>query len=424
MNLTFTRLSALRGEFRPPSDKSMSHRSYMLAAIASGPSLVRNPLRGEDCESTRNALIRMGLRHEMVADNEFRLVPCKEWGQPAEPLDCGNSGTTIRLLSGLVASRPLKVTMFGDASLSKRPMRRIAEPLRLMGATFDGETPPVTIQGRHLSAISYNTPVASAQIKSAVLLAALRADGVTVVTEPSLSRDHTERMLAATGVKVDRTGLVVSIAGNQQPSGFEFDVPADMSSAAFFLVAAALMNGSQVTAQEIAINPTRSGILEVFEQVGVPYELLNPRVTMNEPVADVTVGTAPILRPFKIDEELVPRLIDEIPVLAVLGTQCEGTSVIRGARELRVKESDRIMVMAEGLTRMGAKVEVFEDGMAISGPTPLTGIKVDSHLDHRIAMSFAIAGSIARDVTEIVGAESIQTSFPTFESELNRLGIS
>ena len=424
MNLLFTKLAALQGEFRAPSDKSMTHRSYMFAAIVSGPSLVRNPLRGEDCESTRNALIRLGLRHEMLSPSEFRLLPSQEWSQPQEPLDCGNSGTTIRLLSGLIASRPLTVTMFGDASLSKRPMRRIAEPLRLMGATFEGETPPVTVRGGQLRGITYSTPVASAQIKSAVLLAALKADGTTVVTEPSLSRDHTERMLSATGVSVDRTGLVVSIKGNQQPSGFEFDVPSDISSAAFFLVAAALMNGSLVTALEVAVNPTRSGILEVFEQVGVPYELRNPRVTMNEPVADVTVGTAPVLRPFKIEEELVPRLIDEIPILAVLATQCEGTSVIRGARELRVKESDRIAVMAEGLTRMGAKIEVFEDGMAITGPTPLTGIKVDSHLDHRIAMSFAIAGSIATDVTEVCGAESIQTSFPTFESELNRLGIS
>ena len=423
MNLSFTRLAALQGEFRPPSDKSMTHRAYMLAAIASGPSLVRTPLRGEDCESTRNCLIRLGLRHEMHG-SEFRLVPCQEWSQPSEPLNCGNSGTTIRLLSGLIASRPLTVTMIGDASLSKRPMRRIAEPLRLMGATFEGDTPPVTIHGKQLSAISYNTPVASAQIKSAVLLAALRADGTTVVSEPSLSRDHTERMLSATGVTVDRMGLVVSVAGNQQPSGFEFDVPADISSAAFILVAAALLNGSLVTAREIAVNPTRSGLLEVFQQVGIPFELQNPRVTMNEPVADVTVGTAPILRPFTIDGDLVPRLIDEIPVLAVLATQCEGTSVIRGAHELRVKESDRISVMAEGLTRMGAKLEVFDDGMAISGPTPLRGIKVDSHLDHRIAMAFAIAGCLATYVTEVHGAESIQTSFPSFEAELNRLGIS
>ena len=423
MNLSFTRLAALQGEFRPPSDKSMTHRAYMLAAIASGPSLVRTPLRGEDCESTRNCLIRLGLRHEMHG-SEFRLAPSQEWSQPAEPLDCGNSGTTIRLLSGLIASRPLTVTMIGDASLSKRPMRRIAEPLRLMGATFEGDIPPVTIHGKQLRAISYNTPVASAQIKSAVLLAALRADGTTVVSEPSLSRDHTERMLSATGVTVDRMGLVVSVAGNQQPSGFEFDVPADISSAAFILVAAALLNGSLVTAREIAVNPTRSGLLEVFQQVGIPYELQNPRVTMNEPVADVTVGTAPILRPFTIDGDLVPRLIDEIPVLAVLATQCEGTSVIRGAHELRVKESDRISVMAEGLTRMGAKVEVFNDGMAISGPTPLRGIKVDSHLDHRIAMAFAIAGCLATYVTEVHGAESIQTSFPSFEAELNRLGIS
>lgn len=424
MNLTFTKIAALQGEFRPPSDKSMTHRAYMLGAIASSPSVIRNPLRGEDCESTRNALIHLGLRHEMLSPTEIRVVPTQEWTQPNEPLDCGNSGTTIRLLSGLIASRPLTVTMIGDASLSKRPMRRIAEPLILMGAQFEGDTPPITIRGKQLKAITYSTPVASAQIKSAVLLAALRADGTTVVTEPSLSRDHTERMLSATGVKVDRLGLVVSIAGNQQPTGFEFDVPADMSSAAFLLVAATLLNGSMVTAREIAINPTRSGILEVFDQVGVPYELTNPRVTMNEPVADVMVGTAKVLKPFKIDEEMVPRLIDEIPVLAVLATQCEGTSVIRGARELRIKESDRIAVMAEGLTRMGAKVEVFEDGMAITGPTRLTGIKVDSHLDHRIAMSFAIAGCIADGSTEVENAESIQTSFPTFVTELNRLGIS
>ncbi len=423
MNLSFSRLAALQGEFRPPSDKSMTHRAYMMAAIASSSSFVRNPLRGEDCESTRNCLIRLGMRHEVLSDVEFRLIPCQEWTQPNEPLDCGNSGTTIRLLSGLVASRSLTVSMIGDASLSKRPMRRIAEPLRLMGATFEGDTPPVTIQGGQLTAIAYNTPVASAQIKSAVLFAALRADGKTTVTEPSLSRDHTERMLSAIGVKVDRNDLTVSIVGGQQISGFEFDVPADISSAAFLMVLAALLNGSLVTARDLAVNPTRAGILEVFRQVGVPFELTNERIVLNEPIADVTVGTSPVLRPFAIEGELVPRLIDEIPILAVLATQCEGTSIIRGAKELRVKESDRIAVMAEGLTRMGAKIEVFEDGMAITGPTPLSGIIIDSHQDHRIAMSFAIAGCVASGVTEVHGAESIRTSFPTFESELDRLGI-
>ena len=424
MNLSFTKLAALQGEFRPPSDKSMTHRAYMMAAIASSPSLVRNPLRGEDCESTRNCLIRLGLRHELLSPTEFRIIPSQVWEQPNDRLDCGNSGTTIRLLSGLVASRPLSVTMIGDASLSKRPMKRIAEPLRLMGAQVDGDTPPVTIKGTQLTGIDYITPVASAQIKSAVLFASLLATGITSVTEPSLSRDHTERMLSAIGIQIIQEDLTVSIKGGQQPNGFEFDVPADISSAAFMMVLAAVLNGSLITARDIAVNPTRTGLLEVFRQVGVPFELSNERVVLNEPVADVTVGTATTLRPFTIDGDLVPRLIDEIPVLAVLATQCEGTSVIRGAKELRVKESDRLAVMAEGLTRMGADVEVFEDGMAVTGPTRLMGIKIDSHLDHRIAMSFAIAGCLASDVTEVQGAESIQTSFPNFESELNRLGLS
>ncbi|MEI7985195.1 MAG: 3-phosphoshikimate 1-carboxyvinyltransferase [Armatimonadota bacterium] len=424
MNLNFSRLAAIQGDFRPPSDKSLTHRAYMMAAIANSESIVKNPLRGEDCESTRNCLIRLGLRHQELSSTEFRLIPTEEWTQPNELLDCGNSGTTIRLLSGLIASRPLKVTMIGDASLTKRPMKRIAEPLRLMGAQFEGDTPPVTIQGGQLQAIAYSTPVASAQIKSAILFAALKANGTTSVTEPSLSRDHTERMLSAIGINVERNDLTVSIAGGQQASGFEFDVPADISSAAFLMVLAALLNGSLVTAKDLAVNPTRAGILEVFQQVGVPFELTNERVVLNEEIADVTVGTAPILRPFTIEGDLVPRLIDEIPILAVLATQCEGTSTIRGAKELRVKESDRIAVMADGLTRMGAKVEVFEDGMALNGPTPLSGIQVDSHLDHRIAMSFAIAGCIASGTTEVQGAESIRTSFPNFESELYRLGIS
>ena len=424
MNLSFSRLAALQGEFRPPSDKSLTHRAYMMAAIANSESVVKNPLRGEDCESTRNCLIRLGLRHQEMSPTEFRLIPTDEWTQPAEVLDCGNSGTTIRLLSGLIASRPLKVTMIGDASLSKRPMKRIAEPLRLMGAQFEGDTPPVTIQGGQLQAIAYSTPVASAQIKSAVLFAALKANGTTSVTELSLSRDHTERMLSAIGINVERNDLTVSILGGQQASGFEFNVPADISSAAFLMVLAALLNGSLVTAKDLAVNPTRAGIIEVFQQIGVPFELTNERVVLNEEIADVTVGTAPILRPFTIAGDLVPRLIDEIPILAVLATQCEGTSTIRGAKELRVKESDRIAVMADGLIRMGAKVEIFEDGMAITGPTPLSGIQVDSHLDHRIAMSFAIAGCIASGTTEVQGAESIRTSFPSFESELYRLGIS
>lgn len=423
MNLSFTKIAALQGEFRPPSDKSLTHRSYMLAAAASSASVVKNPLRGEDCENTRNCMIQLGMRHEQVSPTEFRLIPTQEWMQPTSPLDCGNSGTTIRLLSGFVASYPLSTVLMGDESLSRRPMKRIAEPLRLMGAEVEGDTPPLSIKGGQLKAIDYISPVASGQIKSCILFAGLRADGTTSVTEPSLSRDHTERMLSGTGVKIVRDGLKVSVAGGQTPQGFEFDVPADISSATFFMVAAGLVNGSQITVQNLGVNPSRTGMFDVFRQAGIPFEFMNEREALNEPVADVIVGTAPVLRPFTIEGDLVPRLIDEIPVLAVLATQCEGTSIIRDAKEMRIKESDRIELMAEGLRRMGAKVETFEDGMAITGPTPLKGIQVDSKLDHRIAMSFAIAGCIADGSTEIIGAESIRTSFPNFEVELARLAI-
>ncbi len=423
MNLSFNRIAALQGEFRPPSDKSLTHRAYMFAGFASSPSVVRNPLRGEDCEDTRNCMIELGLRHEQLSPSEFRLIPTQEWTQPTRPLYCGNSGTTMRLLSGLVASRPLDIVMQGDASLSRRPMKRIAEPLRLMGASFDGDTPPIHIRGGNLKGIHYQSPVASAQVKSCTLLAGLLADGTTSVTEPSLSRDHTERMLNGMGITVVREGLTVSVQGGQQGHGFDFDVPGDISSATFFMVLAALLNGSQITVKNLGVNPSRTGPLDIFRQVGIPFELTNEHESLGEPVADVIIGTAPILRPFTIEGDLVPRLIDEIPILAVLATQCEGTSIIRDAKEMRVKESDRIELVASNLVRMGAKVEVFEDGMAIAGPTPLKGIQVDSKLDHRIAMTFAIAGCIASGTTKIIGAESIRTSFPDFEEVLARLAI-
>lgn len=329
----------------------------------------------------------------------------------------------MRLLSGLIASRPLTVKLFGDESLSRRPMKRIAAPLALMGATVEGDTPPITVHGGELKGIDYISPVASAQVKSCTLLAGLLAQGTTSVLEPSLSRDHTERMLSAIGIKLEIEGLKTSVQGGQVPTGFEFDVPADISSAAFFMVAAALLNDSQVKFENVGLNPSRTGIIDVFEQSGVPVQFENTRSQMNEPAGDFIVGTAPKLQPFEISGDLVPRLIDEIPVLAVLATQCEGTSVIKDAKELRVKESDRIELVAKHLRAMGANIETFEDGMAITGPTRLSGKKVESNGDHRIAMAFAIAGLIADGTTEIYGSESILTSFPTFESELEKLLI-
>lgn len=421
VKLTIVPAASIQGSFRPPSDKSLTHRAYMFAGFAAGESIVRNPLQGEDCENTLRAMIHLGLRHEMLGPRELRLIPTQEWMQPGLPIDCGNSGTTIRLMAGLVASRPLTVQFVGDASLSKRPMGRVATPLRLMGAEIEGDRPPLTVRGGQLKGIDYVSPVASAQVKSCTLLAGLRATGTTSVTEPSLSRDHTERMLRAMGFKVEVDGLKVSVAGGQVGQGFEFNVPGDISSAAFFMVAAALLPGSRLEVTELSVNPTRTGILDVLTQCQVPFGVYDVREELGEPVGDLVIETARSLQPFVIEGDLVPRLIDEIPVLAVLATQCEGTSFIRNANELRVKESDRIELVADGLRRMGATVETFEDGMAITGPTRLTGTQIAAHGDHRIAMAFAIAGLIAEGATEIDGADSIATSFPSFESELARL---
>ena len=423
MKLIINPVKSLVGTIRPPSDKSLTHRAYMFASFASSESIVRNPLRGEDCENTLRAMIHLGLRHEMLGPEEFRLIPTQEWMQPNAPLDCGNSGTTMRLLAGLVASRPLDVTFVGDASLSKRPMGRVATPLRLMGAEIEGERPPLTIRGGKLRGIDYTSPVASAQVKSCTLLAGLRAEGTTSVSEPSLSRDHTERMLEAMGYRLDSDGLKVSIDGGQEGQGFEFNVPGDISSAAFFIVAAAILQNSRLEVNELSVNPTRTGILDVLTQCQIPFFVADIQEELGEPVASLVVHTANLLQPFTIEGGLVPRLIDEIPVLAVLATQCHGTSIIRNANELRVKESDRIELVANGLRQMGATVETFEDGMAITGPTKLSATKIDAHGDHRIAMAFAIAGLIAEGTTEISGAGSIATSFPGFESELARLCI-
>jgi len=426
LTLTIDPIKGLRGAMRPPSDKSLTHRAYMFAAIAKGDSLVQNPLRGEDCESTLACLAQMGLTFEWLNETTVRIRPAAEWTQPTDHLDCGNSGTTMRLMSGLIASRDLDVTMIGDASLSKRPMKRIAEPLRLMGATVEGDTPPLHIKGSsHLKGIDYQSPVASAQIKSCTLLAGLRAEGETWVTEPSLSRDHTERMLTALGVPLLRDGdKRVGVTGGAEFGGFEFDVPGDISSVAFFMVAAAILPTSRLEIKDLSVNPSRTGIFDVFLEAGIPCILEEEREVLGEPVTDLVVASPfEKKRSFEISGPLVPRLIDEIPVLAVLATQCQGTTVIKDARELRVKESDRIELVADGLRRMGASVETFEDGMAIEGPVKLQGTYIDAHHDHRIAMAFAVAGLAAEGQTTIDGAESIATSFPSFESELRRLTV-
>lgn len=422
MTLTTGRIATMAGALRPPSDKSLTHRAYMLGAAAQGPSVVRNPLRGEDCEATLRCLQAMGLRASWSGEREVRLEPAAKWHSPSAPLDCGNSGTTMRLLSGLIASRPLEAELVGDASLSRRPMGRIAEPLRRMGAQVEGETAPLRIRGGKLQAIDHMSLVASAQVKSCVLFAGLRAEGTTRVLEPERSRDHSERMLRAMGIDVREsssgTGHRVELDGGGALHPIEIDVPGDVSSAAFFMVAAALAPESKVTLLDVNVNPTRTGLLDVFQAAGIGVVEVDRRERHGEPVASLEIRPEPVPMAFEIQGALVPRLIDEIPVLAVLASQCDGVSIIRDAEELRKKESDRIEAVASGLRAMGVRVEVERDGMMVWGPTRLRGATVDACGDHRLGMAFAVAGLFADGETTVTGAESIATSYPDFKNDL------
>ncbi len=347
----------------------------------------------------------------------------ENWESPSQPLSCGNSGTTMRLLSGILASESgLTVTLSGDESLSRRPMARVTDPLRLMGAEIEGDQAPIVIHGRRLTGISYSTPMASAQVKSCLLLAGCRAAGKTTIREPAPTRDHTERMFEALGIAVARgPENEVSITGGHQWTGFEFNVPADISSSAFWMVAAAIAGRRTLTISDLGLNPTRTGILDVLLQAGVSFDIEPGNVRLGEPTGVVNIHTTHGLRPFEISGSLVPRLIDEIPVLCVLATQCQGTTFIRDAAELRVKESDRIAKMADGLTAMGANVQANPDGLTISGPTPLTGTHIDAEGDHRIAMAFVVAGLIADSETIVDGTDTIRSSYPDFEKHLHEL---
>ena len=390
----------------------------MLSAISTGGGVIESPLDSEDCRRTLAAVTALGAR-VTVNPGMVRIGGGGRLMSPRGPIECGNSGTTMRLLAGLLAGAGVKAELRGDNSLSRRPMRRVVDPLRQMGANIDGDTAPLFIEPAELHGIDFTSPIASAQVKSAVLLAGLFAQGKTSVTEPAASRDHTERMLAAAGCEVSRDGLRATVQPGQ-PSRVAMRVPADISSAAFFLVAGMLLDGP-VTCLQVGVNPTRTGILDLLKSVGGRVDMTPPHNEQGEPVADIVAEPGRALGPFEIAGDMVPRLIDEIPILAVMATQCEGTSRIRDAAELRVKESDRIETISSGLKSMGANVETFEDGLAIHGPTPLRGAKINAQRDHRIGMAFAIAGLIADGVTTIAGSETIDTSFPGFENELKRL---
>ena len=408
--------TAIGGEARVPGDKSISHRALILGALAHGEMEIRGLSPAADVESTARCLRALGVEISPVGDRTVIAgAGPKGLSPPRTPLDCGNSGTTMRLLAGVLAGRPFAAVLMGDESLSRRPMRRIIEPLSRMGADIvgrDGEFPPLRVRGGGLRGISYALPVASAQVKSAVLLAGLQAAGETEVVEPGPSRDHTERMLAYLGAPIEVEGRRIRVrAGELQARPIA--VPGDFSSAAFLIAACAARPGCTLLVRDVGVNPTRTGLLDVLREMGADVSVLDQREMGGEPVADLLVRGRE-LRAVEVGGALVPRLIDELPVLAVLATQAEGITVIRDARELRVKESDRIAAMVGNLRRLGAEVRELPDGMEIRGPCRLRGARLPGFRDHRVVMACAVAGLYAAGETAIEGAEWAAISFPGF----------
>lgn len=419
----------LRGTLTVSGDKSISHRAVMLGSLATGTTEIEGFLPGEDCLSTIRCFRSMGVQIEQNGSSvKVFGRGLRELTAPAGILDCGNSGTTTRLLSGVLAAQHFNSVLSGDASIQRRPMKRIMIPLRAMGADITSvsgnDCAPLSVHGKQLYGIHFNSPIASAQVKSAVLLAGLYASGQTTVTEPALSRDHTERMLRSFGAKVltgnfeDRPS--VTVTETQNLYGTEISVPGDISSAAFFLVGASIVSGSEVVLRNVGINPTRDGVISALRAMGAKIEVLEVRNEDSEPAADLLVRYAP-LHGTEIGGALIPRLIDELPVLAAAAAVAEGRTVIRDAAELKVKESNRIRTMAEGLSRLGAKVEETEDGLIIDGGAALHGGAVESYSDHRIAMSFAILSLVTYGEVRISDPDCVNISAPTFYEDLKSL---
>jgi len=410
----------LEGELRPPADKSISHRAAILGAMAEGETRVSNFSEAADCASTLACLRVLGVSVERDGARVTIRGGLETWRAPAGPLDAGNSGSTIRMLAGPLAGRPFRATLVGDASLSRRPLERVAAPLRAMGATLettDGHA-PLTITGGALRGLTHELPVASAQVKTAVLLAGLSAEGRTTVREPVPSRDHTERMLPAFGARVERDGLAASVGGGTRLRGATVEVPGDASSAAFLVVAALVLPDSEVRLEGVLLSPTRTAFVDVLRAMGGRVEATLER-REPEPVGSI-VARSSTLRGIRIDPALVPSLIDEVPALAVAGAFASGRLEVTGAGELRHKETDRIAALARGLKAMGAHVEEQADGLAVAGGAPLHGARVDSEDDHRIAMALSIAALGARGATEVERGECVAVSFPSFYEVLGQ----
>ena len=422
--MLFHKSHPLKGEITVPGDKSISHRGIMLGALANGTTSITNFLKGADCLSTISCFQKMGIEIEET-ENEI-LVHGKGLhglSAPKEILDAGNSGTTTRLISGILAGQNFSCDLTGDTSIQKRPMKRIMTPLSMMGADItsvhNNGCAPLHIKGAPLKGISYQSPVASAQVKSCVLFAGLYADGKTSVTEPFLSRNHSELMLSSFGASVQTCGTTATIEPEPVLTAQKVEVPGDISSAAFFIAAGLLIPGSELLIKNVGINPTRDGILRVCRQMGANLEFLNTRTQCGEPVADILVKHSE-LNGTVIEGDLIPTLIDELPVIAVMAACANGETIIRNAEELKVKESNRLEIIVHHLSEMGCDITGTEDGMIIRGGKPLHGAVLDSHLDHRIAMSFAVAGLVADGETEITNADCVNISYPGFYRDLLR----
>ncbi len=423
---------SLVGKVRVPGDKSISHRALLFGAIAEGKTTVEGLLPADDPISTASCLRSMGVEISPIIKGdkiEITGVGLDGLKEPEEILNCGNSGTTMRLMLGLLVGRKGRhFVLTGDQSLRSRPMQRVGQPLKLMGAKVNGRSngnlAPLSVIGAKLHGAVIGTPVASAQVKSAILLAALTAEGSTTVIEPAHSRDHSERMLKAFGANLQvggEMGRHIHISPGATLKGQSITVPGDISSAAFWLVAGAIVPGSEITVENVGLNPTRTGVIEVLNDMGANLEIINQRSVAGEPVGDIYVKHIKSLKPFKINGDIIPRLIDEVPILSVAACFCEGKSEISGANELRVKETDRLKVMARQLTLMGAKIEEKHDGLIINGGYLLNGSTLDSETDHRVAMSLGVASILAKSDSVIKRANAAAVSYPNFWEDLNKL---
>ena len=426
MELVLEKVNKLKGNIFVPGDKSISHRSLILGSISQGETRVYNLLNSLDCLRTLECMQALGVKIELDENNSVNIKGKGLYGlQEAKGiLDVGNSGTTIRLLTGLLSGQNFYSVLNGDNSIRKRPMKRVVQPLRLMGADIwgreDGHFAPLSIKGSKLNPFQYTLPVASAQVKSALLLAGLYATGETVIREPLSTRDHTERMLEIMRADIKISPPEIKIKGGKELKSTEIFIPGDISSAAYFIAAASILRDSQIIIKQVGVNPTRTGVIEILKKMGTKIDILNYQIKSNEPQADLMIEYSK-LKGVEIKKENVPFLIDELPLIAVVATQAQGKTVVSGARELRVKETDRIKAIVSELKKMGADIEERKDGFTVNGPTRLQGAVCESYNDHRIAMSLAVAALLAEGKTVIKTSECIDISFPGFEKTLQKL---